>query len=1105
MTEVKQHHSGEGNNIAGNLIVNNQASISPDALKEQINDILSSIRHRLYADAGKKILFLRSHQNLKHEAISIINVLQLQLSLSLGQKPEDAVNKLNTYRRENTDPYCSDIIVSTQIRLDSINGSLCDARSRYEALEPAGSYSCEAFYEHVANENELSRVFAKKRPDLTENELCGLVRGAFRVAAIELAISIAKHMENISSGLNSKILVSLAELQYFFERKINGIQYWSISRTLKEELVTLCNKTNVLLNETEGNDRRVFNLAASLLRYIYGDHKSLADTCWKYIAKFEESFPGEARILRSMYEENTFADEELYSLVKEAKRNEVYRKATLDKIVNSSEATLMEASLLRFIGDDRYIQRWLKLGGHITNENQFENDFLMLELESIVCNGDFENKELIKEKIRKVSANEKNRPDLINQIRVLELSKRLLQIQLSIEVVELLKPHIPIKDLWVSPLVLCYLQALYGSEQFDSLKQLLSEIDQSIWTPEVWEIQSLLYDRAGRPQKAIQAIEISLKNNILIPFYWYLLIYFHQKNGSNKEIITKILKRVPDDIFNRPSDYGYHILATMTVLGNFLRAERHLMNWFVSDPVNNARPLTDFHFGTTCLDVQTVLNPSSTVGVALGGVVYENEEGKPFTRLLVDIDQPVHDSFIYSDSPLGKLLSSMNIGEVRQHYMDEIKVLEKLPPYVAAFRIAAEIRHKMNDGSDSFYMMSLPKESDQLPTFLERKLGAISNNNRLRLDDCPNIPISMRGHECKKGSPVKAAIYQLTSDKTSKGLLPGFGVLNPSIIILDIYTVMYLVITGLVYGFETAQVKVILTSETKYFLEEWLNDVNREDYLEIGVRQGGGLFRLTKEELREITGDWQEAVLFLLSLAVIEHLPLIDTPPDLLKIQDCVDQSVSSSLKLAYANEIAWLSIDHILTQCILPIGLTIVNTFEFFENLGRFLPIEKKSRGLALHGVVDLPYPLTYKELYQLCQSQDDCHRLLLSTLIYKYPNAFSNTQEAVNFLSLIIQGTVINGFMENGKIVFPNPITRVRIQCVMNSCLYVSMQCQDGQTAERKLSLLISKLVKPFYKVDYIRKFILYNCGEFIRGHFLSLDVINEHLREMLDHAES
>ncbi|WP_156792330.1 GapS6b family protein [Desulfotalea psychrophila] len=1101
MTEpISQYHYGQGDNVRDKII---NRAISPKALLTPIHSVLTSLRHRQLEQAKEKLTTINSTSSLDTDTIALLNIIQLLVKLTEDNPPADSYQLLNSYLATDPDQFCRDIAISAQIQLDAKHDNHLDAHTRYTAKKRQGIYTNEAYYALIANLDEIKSVFNEQRLQLTEIELCGLVRGALRLEAPDEALEIAKLLHSILPDLNSKTLILFTKICLFnktISESSEARHYWSITASSRRNLLNLCDETVCLMNNCKGNDTRVVNIATSLLNHVLGEYQPLADVCWDFISKVEAQSPDIASEIRRIYERKRRTTGGISGKIAKAQEDPAFKSDTINEITKSTNISAEDSFLLSNIGDQDTIQKWLGSGGAISNTNQLVSDVALLELKTMACK---DTKKAVAE--LQEAADEftnKHQADLgsLDPRNALSLAEKLFNLEIFPAACELLKPHIPSSDIWASPILQCYLNALLYSQKMMSLNSILEKIDINDWDDVIWQIKARQLGHGHNYKDAINAAEKALVYSNTSRYSWSLLIYFHNQNDSNKDLISQVVNRIPDEIFSQPSEIGYQLLSEIVRIGDFSRAEFFIIDWFIKNPDHCAIPFTDFYL-SIILKGHEELNPSPTVGDCHGGLQYSCD-GKITTKLLVTEKIAPHPSLINISSPLGQLLSAMDIEDTQQHGMMDIKLIKREPPYIAIFNIASSLREALNDGSDCFYSFTLPEDPNEMFRALERKLTP-SQGNKSTLLANPKMPLFLKGFYNNSHEIVKSAFQLLTAKTATKQDLPAFGEENPEQIILDVYSASYLALTGLSDNLINSHIKIAITIETKFYIKQWLEDVNREDYLTIGVHPEGGLLRCTAEDMRLQTVDIQKALNQILTKSEVISPNLIDTPPEVLKIEDAVDPSVLSSLKLSITNNIPWLCIDLIFAQLSKSCGHPIVNALHFFTFLDSNLPIEHLHKGLYLHVTAGLPYPITYENIIQLSKSKEEHAHYFLAEILRMYPNASPNTNATIQFLHHILIIILTNAY-EDGEILkglsVTNPRNNGYTERVFNACCDVSMECKGNEEAHYKLAMLLTHLFHTFREITPIINLIRYMASRFIIGHIMCAETINNHVIDLI-----
>ncbi|MEY3882118.1 MAG: hypothetical protein RIQ94_2914 [Pseudomonadota bacterium] len=348
--------------------------------------------------------------------------------------------------------------------------------------------------------------------------------------------------------------------------------------------------------------------------------------------------------------------------------------------------------------------------------------------------------------------------------------------------------------------------------------------------------------------------------------------------------------------------------------------------------------------------------------------------------------------------------------------------------------------------------------------------------------------------------PIKAGLEVLLN-KNSKRQLPSFGEENPSEIILDIYAIIYLALTGLVYGIEQSSIKTVITQETKEVIEQWLEGINRENYVaSMGIRENGSLCLQSVENIRQATQDIQKVFRLIIEKSEIIKPALVDMPPIMLHVQKIVDISVYSSMKLSISNNIPWLCIDEMLAGLFIASEWKQVNAIKLFTELGNLLEFEKKKEGLYLYAQEIIPYALTFRDIKLLSISNDKHSHYFLAKILFLHPKLFTDINTAVNCLAEILTSVLCKGFL-TGQFIkglrINSPTNNGYTERVFNACCYLIMQCDDS-TSERKLAMLLCKLFVIFEHIPEMIRLIEVLATEFARGHFLSSPLINSYIKE-------
>jgi len=1097
---VNQNHSGPGDNVGEKHVYQAIPSV---AIQPPVEDILTYLRHRNHKTASDKLKTLGSTSQLNTQARAVLEVLSVLVQIAKGSDVAHGYKAVDSCLQSQPDQFYEDIANSTKLRLDIINERIDDAGKFYQSLKNPGLYSQEVFYEFIAQVSELEDILEHIAHELTEIPLCGLTRGLIRCGNYANAVISGERLLTKYPCFNSKVIDLIARCSNS-AKQLSVRHFWVITASERKQTLSLADESINLLEECEAKDTRAVNQALGFLRFLSDSHIPLVDACWKYHKDIEDVDKKLANFLRSLREKDIGKLKGLPYEIEKANTDFSYKESLVTRLSNSQELSSEDLILFGHVADSVTVQEWLDKGGNVLSEDEFEKQFNMIELLCYANDNSAKATNALKKSADTFICTHRDKLSSLNPPRLHDLTAMLLDADLAPQVCALLQPIIPTKDIWLSPIVKNYINALLGSQQLATLNSILSEINQADWGEFIWQIKARQFEYQNNFVEAILAIEKALELSPKSLVIWHYLIRLLKCNNTDPQSYKGYLNKIPKEVFYHQNNLSLQLLLELSSNGYYEIVDRTLVNWFVDDPINSAKPITDFHFNESSIEQKKSARPVlSATENCLGGYHY-TQDGSDITKVVVTGLEPKHSSIIRSSSPLAQQLLKMKINETVQYGAYDLTLLEKLPPYVVVLRLSLEIRQTSNDGSDCFYQFTLPEDPEEMVASLEKKMLAFkSNDKKEEFYSNPSYPLFLKGHMLGDRCPVHSALSHLTSKQSVKPPLPNIGVERPDSIILDIYSVAYLGLTGLIHGLENTKTKIVITIETEAYLKQFLEDVNHDDYMRMDVNSEGKLWRTTADDIKKGTADLQSAIRHILEKSTITRPNLVDIPPDIIQIQRCVDPSVFSSLTLSIANNIPWLCIDETFAQLSHKSNYPVVNAIKFLTAVGFDLNIEKKLPGLYLHVSAGLPYPLTFEELLQMSNVGDDSAHYFLSKILQMYPNAYADTDLAIEQVHRIIivalakacvDGEIFNGLRK------VNPSNNGYTERLFNICCYVIIQKQDGEEAELKLAKLFCAIFITAKDNSVIYKLVYLLGSRFISGHFLNLDAINQHIRELL-----
>lgn len=748
------------------------------------------------------------------------------------------------------------------------------------------------------------------------------------------------------------------------------------------------------------------------------------------------------------------------------------------------------------------VNKWVERGGSVRTGDDYINSFFDLFLRASVCSADnIEEVQLLDERAQHFFELDSERFVLINPNAMLRLCEKFIELGLPLNTVKYLEPFLS-DEAWVSPLFICYLNALLASEKFYLFLSKTKHLGDDDKTESIFLGEAQIYERLNKYDLSIASARAAIKKSQNNPYSWHLLLYVSREKGLNKEELREIVFEMPEKIFLTYSDTKVPLVNEIATYIDVNIADRVLVDWFAKSPDKVAIALTQIHFNSM-RNRPEVTNSPYMPNHCLDGVTY-SDGFDTFTRLLVrDVDSN-HPLLLDVESPLGKILDGMREGATSDFYT----MIERLSPYVAAYRYATEIRHKGNDGTDPFRMFTVPTGEGELFPYVESILKRYSPKEK-EVDEVlqnPNLPLMMRGHYTNKGNPVKGAIAHLSSNVSTQHMrLFAGGEERPDKVIVDLYTAVYLSLMGFASSIVNLNFDVILCQHTRKVLESWIEDVLRDDYMSMGVSDQG-LYRITAQDVQRDYFEFIKNLRILLEHSKVEDLKPVDTPEFLVKMRGVVDEAVYSTFQLSIANSIPLLCIDHLMVGLAHQSGYPVVNMNSIVMRCLNLMSTKERKLSVQLNLHLGTPVPILYSDIIELSRSYENLDTFLVFKFMQKYGDDINDTGSPLYFLTEIVRnvtavayidGTILNG----GKDI--NPQYDGFAENVFNSCCRSAMKTLSGDTAEQRFATLIYRVVDTPSRVDKYVKLISRLASMFAIGHFLDFDACNDALASCKDKA--
>ncbi|EUC69893.1 hypothetical protein Y017_13050 [Alcanivorax sp. 97CO-5] len=1088
-----QLHTGIGDNHVTNQIT----ATSAVDLEKTIRAILKNITYREYETARKAISTLKTPSNLTAESDFILDTASIIIELIESGETSKNLEPIESLIESHSTPLALDLGRYAKCLFIMKRQDAETAQSFYETLETPGTLTAGFYLEHLATTDELRDKLIAEGSYGSESILSAITRGLIRNQDFSYSAEAATTLNTQSPSLNARFLVAVTKFNETLVAAPN--HYWKTSAAQRKCILDLAEETSELIDLSFGKDKRIAELAQGILRYCLGESQILANSMWKNINNLEKHIPDTAKSMRNENEANPEYSDNIEGKIARASKDNGFREQLIRELENCTSLSPEDGVLMCMFADSTTIRRWTNSGGSI-DASGIQKHFAMLEL---LC-ASYDNKPETNQEIRQqcIEFNNLYADEIkdINPQRLTPLSEKLVDIGLAEQAARLTKSHIIEEDLWPSELMLSHMRALHSSNQFKSLETILSRINENLRNSFCWILESLLLEHQGKISEAQRATKRALELSPESPQNNWHLVYLYIRYDLDKIELRDFLSSIPSQTIQNHNPISLKLLFAISDYYDPELAEKTILRWFLDDPEKTSETVTNFYLRRITENPKAATTPLY-IGDEIPAYTFKKNGVKDYCFIANRDDSTHSRKIIKPDTPMFEVLEE---GQDTTIGMSEITEIARIPPLLAAFQIASQIRQANNFGFDSFFSFEGETPEESIEQLL-RTIKIIDAQTPKELPQDPKIPLFMKGYLLGNGDPVQNAFDHLCSAQSFKHSLPNFGIKDPDVIVIDTYSALLLSITGAVSSLAQKNTKCVITKETRELLERWATEIKQPSLKTIGVTEKGKIWSEDSHERMKRVGFTQKGINILLDICEEAHPELCDIPEEIASISDSIDQSILSSLILSVANDIPWFCIDPMFAHLFNQMNCKTIDASTFLLDLISSTDLSEKKTGIYLHISANLPRPIPLQEMIELSSSDDHFDHYFLSRLIRKYPNPFKNQEELTNFISVIATRALLKTIYRD------HPIWKgSRTECATNesfiehlifSCFYAIISTEGGKSPEEKLASLLNHLFIRFKCVEKNLALIDFLATQFARGHFLSIDKI----KTALDHQAS
>ncbi|AVF38110.1 GapS6b family protein [Rahnella sikkimica] len=1108
MIENTQIHHGRGDNVWGSKLECNieniyitSSTVIPENLREPIQTILNLLSNRSIPEAREKIQFISSIANLSEDVRSLLHLINVRCSIIENANHHVDLGILYKIIRSTEDLMIKDLAISLALRASLRQEGEEEARNRLEGFTVSGNNTQAVKYELFTEKHDLLTLAKNNKYQFSEEELVGLVAGLMRVECSTEARNIAEYLKKTYANNNSTVIFLYTQA-LSLNPLLSNTDYWLLSQESKNEVECLINNIVSFMATYHGNDIRMFNIIVPIYIFTKEQSNDLRKLCLENLDLLKIIYPDFAAELKSLFFDEPFNENNKMAVVRRCKSDEEYRLNFVDEISSKTNVETSDFLMAKDVLTPDELSNWVLKGVEIIgSQNILENNFSKLCVKlSINGNGS----ESVREILKFLSEFDGDFEGKLSSMFILKVASMLCATDLPEDACDIMAKYIGRREnLWCSPLIEQYLINLYSCGRyldFHNAEKNIIDTDKPTFVF-CQLMESYLYH--SMPERAEEVIA-RVKDTSDLQFIVLKLMTFDslRKNLEAENVINTFDFSVI--ISHSPTVFNF--LCILAKLNRYDLIELISVNLFLISPEKNAKFVSDVgnHLMIGPEREKHVL--SSSLDDCLCGVQYI-DSGSTFTKLILN-NQPNQNLYFLSNiSLIGKALLSAEVGVQVMVGNKLITLQEKLPPYVAVYRMASAIRHESNDGSDAFQIIHLPRDPDKMVEAI-KNFFPISNETSM-MDFQESIFLSIQACYLEKNDSVKSALQLLTHKRTKYIGFINEGELLSGGVSSDIVTVVYLCLTSLSQHFVNQGVTINLIEEDINSLRKWLDDIDNKSYMSMNVRPGGELSITTSETLELVFKTFIKNLKRLLPSITPLTLQITNSTNEFRIISKMTGPVYMKSLYALKSSNLPFFTIDtQVANYLKYRSGNILSNTFSILLDAANNIEYSYREEAVLLHSISELPYILPPNDFISLCRSKDDMHGIYISSLINKYVKNF-NEEIEINFF----MASVFNSYLKKvsythwfsdsdillGNTYECNPFG-YNIDKVFNACCNAVLERNRNRLREDQFAtfILILTIINGSGRIT---DFICHLATRYATGHFMNIKRINSILPALAD----
>ena len=1083
---VYQTHSGPGNNYAGDSFdlrgSHLHIGLMPENLAEVMRMILDDIASFRLDDTRKKLHGLQHINFGIQDSDDLITVLTYLCDVIDGRHDNIDSQILRRIAGEANSKELTDLALSIQLRLQARGGDESGATERYNSAKVRGKYSRAVYFELLCEVEELRTVFAAEKYVLTPPELCGLATGLLRFKDGQQASEVASFIHAESAGDYNATVLSVLARAMQINTRISARCYWLLTQSDKDAVVELIRDTLAIAKMTGGRDRRLYNILLPVFDYVQADDPALGEFCLAHIEMIDSLNAEFAARLRAF--SGAKPPENVDALGQ--KRDDIW-------LENNVQITEEDFFLLMRSGHINELREWTTRGGRVQRSQGTLTDAVFCVIECVL------NAQIPAEKLKNAVDTLNCRHDFgdLNPHFMQVLAKEMLQLKRPFEAAALLEKVVgDTPEVWCSPLMETLCEALYNANQHRKLERIAGIISHSDRTQLFYHLNVDSCLRHQNLENARFMIEEGLNlypESISLQFSH--LVYLDLSGAQ--EALSEAINGLDLTFLDTPSEQNFGAMYFLREHGRREDVQDILVRWFVSDPVKHARIVSKFCFNTLTGNKHPPQHIAYSSGNCQCGMVFE-VNGKVVTRIICSPEDAGPSVLLSEETTLARELLKMQPGDESRLPMRKIRLLEKIPAYVAVFRLSIELRNLAFDSEDVCCSLSMPDAPEDICDFLLDFLPQPHFDHEFLGNS--NLPLSLRAYRNQPGDPVSACLQSLTDQRFSKASLYDTGIEGGNSLFTDLITLVYLAATSLTDYFVQKNITMYVSPYTLKLVDEWIDCVEKGEYRKLGVTGDRRISILNAEMvMNDPSGIYHNLKNLRTVVTAIKPVPG-DLPWVFCLLSNVLHPVSFEEYYAISAGVPPYFTVDSVgAGYARFSCGDVVCNARHLLIEAAKSLPYAERESGIVLHIATALPLPLVLTDIENLASS----HRLAGPEWLCRFlgimTTAFPADVNVYEFLVGVYLRYVQNIARQGGYRSAADPFLTaeshpysVGLDRVMYACCDYLLRVPAVCSAEDKLITLACTFLFRCGDTDlFIRKFWPY-MQLFMQGRFMSSMVV-------------